>query len=152
MSSRINHSGIVESVSADCVIVRITQTSACASCKVASYCNSSESKEKIVEVRGMRSASAYKPGDKVNVTASRSVAAKALLLGFGGPFVVMLCVLLITLYVTESETVAALAAIIALVPYFIVLFLLRNRVGRSIVFSITKEDAPFGESGDFSKN
>ena len=51
MNNRISHSGIVDSVVDGCVTVRILQTSAGAACKVASHCNASESKEKLVDVR-----------------------------------------------------------------------------------------------------
>ena len=50
MSANIKHCGIVDEITDGCIKVRIVQSSACASCKVASRCNASESKEKIVEV------------------------------------------------------------------------------------------------------
>ena len=50
MSNKIKHSGVVENILGDSVQVRIVQTSACAACKVAGYCNASESKEKLVDV------------------------------------------------------------------------------------------------------
>ena len=52
MSTKISHSGIVESIEDGCVKVRIVQTSACAACKVAGYCNAADSKEKSVDVFG----------------------------------------------------------------------------------------------------
>ena len=51
MSQKICHSGIVERIDDGCVHVRIVQTSACAACKVAGYCNAAESKEKIIDVK-----------------------------------------------------------------------------------------------------
>ena len=50
MSTDIKHCGVVDEVEDGCVKVRIVQSSACASCKVASHCNASENKEKVVEV------------------------------------------------------------------------------------------------------
>ena len=38
MSTKISHSGVIERIEPDKVQVRIVQTSACAACKVASYC------------------------------------------------------------------------------------------------------------------
>ena len=87
MTDSIRHSGIVDSVGDDCVRVRILQTSACASCKVAGYCNASESKEKVIDVYGTAYAATVKVGDHVVVTASREVAFKALLWAFGVPFI-----------------------------------------------------------------
>ena len=47
MSNKIRHEGVIDSIDEGCVHVRILQTSACAACKVAGYCNAAEAKEKI---------------------------------------------------------------------------------------------------------
>lgn len=135
MSNKIKHSGVVENVMGDCVRVRIVQTSACASCKVAGHCNAAESKEKIVEVSCANSA-AYKTGQQVVVSASTEVAARALLLGFGLPFVVLVSVLFIVLQVSGNEALAAMSGLAALLPYYVVLYLFRGRIREQLSFSI----------------
>ena len=135
MSNKIKHSGVVENIVGDCVSVRIVQTSACAACKVASHCNASESKEKLVDVRCANSA-AYKKGQQVVVTASTEVAARALLLGFGLPFVVLVSVLFIVLQVSGNEALAALSGLAALLPYYVALYLFRNRIREQLSFAI----------------
>ena len=135
MSNKIKHSGVVENIVGDCVRVRIVQTSACAACKVASHCNAAESKEKLVDVRCANSA-AYKKGQQVVVTASTEVAARALLLGFGLPFVVLVSVLFIVLQVSGNEALAALSGLAALLPYYVALYLFRNRIREQLSFAI----------------
>jgi len=135
MSNKIKHSGIVERVTDDGVQVRIVQTSACAACKVSGYCNAAESKEKLIDVRCTDNAS-YRTGQEVVVSASTEVAGRALLLGFGLPFVVLVGVLFIVLQLTGSESTAALSAIGALVPYYAVLYLFRDRIRDQLSFSI----------------
>jgi sigma-E factor negative regulatory protein RseC len=135
MSNKIKHSGVVEKVQGDTVQVRIVQTSACAACKVASHCNAAESKEKLVDVRCANSA-AYKTGQQVVVTASTEVAARALLLGFGLPFVVLVSVLFIVLQVSGNEALAALSGLAALLPYYVVLYLFRDRIREQLSFAI----------------
>ena len=135
MHTKISHSGIVESVSGGCVKVRILQISACDACKVAGYCHASESKEKIVEVRCSDSAQ-YKPGQEVVVCASKDVAGRALLLGFGWPFLILVGVLIVSLYLFHDEGLAALCALLALVPYYLVLYLCRDRIGQKLSFSL----------------
>ncbi|MBQ2673676.1 MAG: SoxR reducing system RseC family protein [Prevotella sp.] len=135
MSNKIKHSGVVENIVGDCVSVRIVQTSACAACKVASHCNAAESKEKLVDVRCANS-SAYKKGQQVVVTASTEVAARALLLGFGLPFVVLVSVLFIVLQVSGNEALAALSGLAALLPYYVALYLFRNRIREQLSFAI----------------
>ena len=135
MSQKISHSGVIEHIEEDCIKVRIVQTSACAACKVASHCNAAESKVKIVDVFGCDTTN-YSTGQEVTVWASKDVANKALLLGFGVPFLLLVSVLMIALRLTASEGVAALVALGSLVPYYFVLWLLRDRIQRGISFQI----------------
>ena len=135
MSNKIKHSGVVENVMDDSVQVRIVQTSACAACKVAGYCNASESKEKLVDVYHVDTHH-LKAGDSVTVTASTQVAAHALLMGFGLPFVVLVGVLVAVLLMTGKEGVAALSGLGALVPYYAILYLLRDHIRDKLSFSI----------------
>ena len=136
MKDKISHSGVVESVEGNCVHVRITQASACAACKVAGYCNAAETKEKLVDVYSDVAVGRFRVGDIVTVSASTQVAAYALLLGFGLPFVVVVAVLLMVLLLTHNEGLAAVAGLLALLPYYGVLFLTRNRVRNKLSFSI----------------
>lgn len=133
--TKISHSGIIESIAEGCVKVRILQTSACAACKIAGHCNASESKEKIVEVFTDHTGG-YALGQEVVVCASRDVANKALLLGFGVPFLVLVGVLVLVLRVTGNEGVAALSGLLALVPYYFVLYLFRSRIREQLSFYI----------------
>ena len=133
VQERISHSGIVESVSDGCVSVRILQTSACAACKVAGYCHAAETKEKIVEVYCSNTAS-YTTGQEVVVSTTGSVAKRALLLGFGVPFLALVGVLVIVLKITGNEGLSALCGLAALIPYYIILYLCRDRIRRQLTF------------------
>ena len=135
MRSNISHSGVVESVEDGCVHVRIVQTSACAACKVAGYCNASESKEKMVDVY-TADTQRYSVGQAVTVMASRQVAAHALLLGFGLPFLVLVGVLVVVLQITGNELWAALAGLLSLAPYYLLLYFFRNRLRDKLSFWI----------------
>ena len=135
MNQRITHSGVVDSVEDGCVHVRIVQTSACAACKVASYCNAAESKEKMIDVF-CDSVAEYKIGQQVIVSTSGQVAAKALLWAFGIPFVLLMVVLVLVLLLTGNEGWAALGALVALVPYYIMLWLLRDKMREQLAFRI----------------
>ena len=135
MGTKISHSGIIDSIAEGCVKVRILQTSACAACKVASHCNASEAKEKIVEVF-CNDAHTYKIGQEVMVSASKQVANKALLLGFGVPFLLLILVLIVTLKLSGNEGVAALAALASLVPYYLLLWCFRGSVRQQLAFTL----------------
>ena len=133
MHTKISHSGIVESVADGCVKVRILQASACGACKVAGHCHAAESKEKIVEVC-CRDTSAYTSGQEVTVSTTGAVASRALLLGFGVPFLVLVGVLVVVLLLTGNEGLSALSGLAALVPYYGILYLCRDRISRQLTF------------------
>lgn len=135
MNHIIRHSGVVESIEDGCVHIRITQTSACAACKVAGYCNAAESKEKIIDFY-CDDVAAYSIGQAVVVTTTGQVAARALLWGFGFPFLLLVVVLFLTWLLTAHEGWAALCALASLIPYYMVLWLMRDKMSQQLAFSI----------------
>lgn len=135
MTEKIKHSGIVDHVGGNSVYVRILQSSACSTCKVASHCHASETKVKLVEVRDI-DAARYAKGDQVIVVADASVGIRASLYGYLLPLALMVATLVIVLKLAHSEGIAALAAIGALIPYYIGLYLLRNKLKNRLRFTI----------------
>lgn len=135
MNNKIRHDGIIDSIEDGCVHVRILQTSACAACKVAGYCNAAEAKEKIIDVFDAGK-SGLKVGDAVVVSTSGDVAARALLWAFGVPFVWLVAVLVLVLWQTGDEGKAAISSLLSLIPYYGILFLMRHRMRRQMAFVI----------------
>lgn len=132
----IRHDGIIESIGTDGhVRVRITQTSACAGCKIASHCNASDQKVKMVDVYHCER-KGLSVGDGVVVVTSQAAAGRALLLGFGLPLVLLLTVLGGMLLAGKDEGTSAIAGLAALLPYYLILWLCRDRIARNVVFYI----------------
>jgi sigma-E factor negative regulatory protein RseC len=102
---------------------------------VAGYCNAAEAKEKIVDVF-QTDVSAMKVGDTVIVSTTGNIATQALLWAFGFPFILMVAVLVIVLWQTKNEGMAALSGLLTLIPYYGLLFLLRHRMRRKMSFVI----------------
>lgn len=140
MSEKVRHPGIIDTISEECVKVRILQTSACAHCKISGHCNSSDSKEKIVDVYNVPDKSELSIGDEVIVTASVGMAAKALLLGFGVPLVILIAVLLAIYMLTSDEAISALGSVAALAPYYAVLYLYREKLRDRMAFEIERKN------------
>jgi len=132
---KIRHSGTVKAIQGRHVVVCITQSSACAACKLAGHCGASERKVKTVDVYTDQAAQ-LQIGQVVNVVAERQVAAKAVLYGFILPFVLMVGTLVAVLQVTGSEAKAAAVCLSTLPPYYALLWLLRNRISAAVAFSI----------------
>ena len=137
MNDKIKHNGTVVSIDRFKVCVRILQTSACSACKVASHCNAAESKEKIIEVSTAASAD-YVIGDTVVVSTSPSAVSRAMTIAFVFPFLVMVAAVLIALWITSDEILSALIGLGVLVPYYLIIYFLGERVTRGVSFEIEK--------------
>ena len=135
MSNKIKHNGVVDGVEEGCVRVRILQSSACSACKVAAHCNASETKEKIIEVQ-VADADRYQRGDSVIVVADTAVGLRASLYGYLLPLILMVVSLVAVLKITQSEGYAAVSALGILIPYYIGLYLLRNKLRNKLSFSL----------------
>ena len=126
MSDIIQHQGTVESIDGSHIRVRIVQTSACATCVAHKYCNSSESKEKMIDVY-TRDAAAYQVGQGM----------QAVLWAFGVPFVVLVAVLYASIMLTDGdEPLSALLAMGTLGIYYLILYMCRHRMEKKFVFTI----------------
>lgn len=135
MANEITHIGTVESTDDGWVKVRIVQASACSSCQIKQHCRSSESKEKVIDVYAP-GASCH-PGEQVVVVASVSMGLRAVGWAFVVPFVLLLAVLFGVMRMSGgSEALAALASLVALVPYYTVLYLLRGRFRKHFSFAL----------------
>lgn len=137
MSNKIKHAGVVDGVEGECVRVRILQSSACSACKVAAHCNASETKEKIIDVMDA-DASHYQKGDQVMVVADTAVGFRASLYGYLLPLILMVVTLVGVLAATHSEGLAAVSALGILIPYYVLLFLMRNKLRNRLNFTLER--------------
>lgn len=137
MSNKIKHAGVVDGVEGECVRVRILQSSACSACKVAAHCNASETKEKIIDVMDA-DASHYQKGDQVMVVADSAVGFRASLYGYLLPLILMVVTLVGVLAATHSEGLAAVSALGILIPYYVLLFLMRNKLRNRLSFTLER--------------
>lgn len=135
MNTNIKHCGIVDDISDRCIKVRIVQSSACASCKVASHCNASESKEKIVEVYNDNT-NLFSVGDTVVVIATQKAGLFAVSLSSIAPLFLLMVTLITVFTITNNEVYAALTSIGVLIPYYITLYIFKDRIRSQLSFKI----------------
>ena len=129
----IRHEGIIESLGAEGCTVRILQASACSSCSARQLCRSSESKEKLGEVRGHYPT--LHVGDRVMLVGSVRQGLRASVLAYVVPLIIMLVVLFLVTH-HYGEKLGALAALLALALYYGVLFLLKDKLAGQFSFRI----------------
>ena len=135
MANSIRHSGTVQAIESGHVQVRIIQMTACASCKLASSCHTSEMKEKIINAMPPAGRD-LKVGDVVTVLASKTTAGLALLMAFGLPLMLMLVLLVVMLTAGVSEVVTAFVMLTSLIPYYIIIWCMRKRIASRLIFWI----------------
>lgn len=135
MKNRIKHLGIVDQVCNGKIKVRIVQTSACSSCKMSGNCNASESKEKVVDVYD-NNMYGLKKGDRVIVIASQRTGLFAVLLSSVIPLFILVAVLAVTFVITESEVYSALISLCSLIPYYFILYCVREKIRVKLSFHV----------------
>ena len=120
--------------------VRIMQAAACAGCKVASRCATADAREKLIDVMVVPgNEDHWHIGQQVVVVTESAMAGKALLLGFGIPLALMLVVLAVMMAAGCSEGIIALMMLGSLIPYYILLRLLRNHIDEQISFKLEEQ-------------
>ena len=134
MSSKVTHEGIIEAIDNRHISVRIIQQGACASCKVAAHCNASDTKVKIVDVYA--DSSHLTVGQKIVVSTSGSAVKNALLIGFLFPLFMIVFLIVFSKVLGKTDDVAALLALGSLIPYYIIVWLFRNKIAQKITFHI----------------
>jgi positive regulator of sigma E activity len=129
----IQHDGIVQKVGNDSVVVAISASSACAGCHAEGLCNMTAKEEKIIDVQGKYN---VVPGDTVTVLMQQSMGYKAIALSYLIPVLVVIVSLFVLVSLDIPELTAGLISIGILLPYFLVLFLLRRRIDRIFTFTL----------------
>lgn len=136
MNDTIKHQGIVESIEDSHVKVKILQSSACSSCSVKGHCNLSETKEKIIDIYDIN-AQNYFIGQNVTVCTTTSMGMKAVFLAFILPFMFLFIVLFFAMEISDgNEPFSALVSLCSLIPYYIIMYLCRNKISKSFSFRL----------------
>ena len=123
----ISHEGVVTKITDDELEIKILAQSACAACHAKSACGMGEQAEKILTVPRPKGKD-FAIGQKVNVRMAIGQGNKAAVLAYLIPILLLLAVLFLCLGLGVNEGLAALISIVALVPYYIVLYLRRDKL------------------------
>jgi sigma-E factor negative regulatory protein RseC len=132
----IDHEGVVDRIEGDKAHVRIVSESACAACHAKGVCGAADQEEKFIDVSLM--GAAFRKGESVRVEVSNHLGLKAVALGYVYPFLLLMAVLILLVASGVSELKAGLAALISLLPYYLLLYLFRKRIESTFTFSIKK--------------
>jgi sigma-E factor negative regulatory protein RseC len=132
----IKHIGFVESVSGQSALVRINSQSACAACHAKGACSAADQEEKVMTVP--TGGADYRAGEQVRVSIARRTGLRAVAFGYVYPFLVLMIVLVTLTAAGASELQAGTWSLASLVPYYLVIYLLRNRISNAFTFKLEK--------------
>ena len=131
----VSHEGIVTKVTDDELEIKILAQSACAACHAKSACGMGEQAEKILTVPRPTDR-AFSLNQRVNVKMAIGQGNRAAILAYLIPIVLLLTVLFVCLGLGMNEGLAALVSIVALIPYYIVLYLRRDKLKKQFEYTI----------------
>lgn len=132
----IDHDGIIEHIEGDVAHVKISSESACAACHAKGVCGAADQQDKYLDIEV--SGTEYREGEAVKVLVARHLGFRAVALGYVYPFLILMAVLVALTVAGIGELRAGLFALLSLPPYYLILYLVRKRLGKSFTFSIQK--------------
>lgn len=131
----ISHEGIVTKITDDVLEIKILAQSACAACHAKSACGMGEQAEKILTVPRPKNKE-FALNQKVSVKMAIGQGNKAAVLAYLLPVILLLAVLFVCLGLDLSEGLSAFISFLALIPYYMVLYLRRDKLKQKFEYTI----------------
>lgn len=135
----IEHEGIVRKVKDGKVVVSLSNVSSCGTCVVKSVCSVSDIDNKELELDAHQMD--FSIGEHIKIGYDHLLGPKAMMLGYFLPFVLLFMVLLIMWRITHDELISALTSLSSLAPYYLTVWLFREKLKNTFSFKIRKLQA-----------
>ena len=134
-----DHKGTIIEITEGNIKVEIINKSMCAACHAKGFCSTGDTKDKVIDVAYFNNGE-YSVGDRVVVTMKRSMGFKAVWISYVIPLLILLIFLLTLHSLGFGELLAGLSSVLALGVYYLVVYLLRDRISTDFVFTIAKNN------------
>jgi sigma-E factor negative regulatory protein RseC len=121
------------------VKVKILAQSACAQCHAKGFCTALEMEEKIIDTIPDPEMP-LQTGDIVFVVMEEKMGWKAIFYSFFLPFLVMVTVFFVSYALGSSETNAALYGLVILIPYYLSVYVFREKIEKDFIFKAEKKN------------
>lgn len=133
----IRHRGRICAITQEGVRVEILNKSMCAACHARSLCSLGDEQIKTVSVKYCDS-SMFSIGEEVEVVMRQTMGLKAVLFSYVYPLIILMILLLSLPRLDINELFSALLAVLAVAAYYLILYLCRDRIAKSFIFTIAK--------------
>lgn len=143
MGDSIRHRGKVEKVERDRVFVRLEEEVACSACQARKGCLASEGKETVIAVDD--GSGRYSVNEEVTVSIQSAAGLRAAVVAFVIPLACVIVALTAGTVKSGSEIIGGLTGLAVLIPYYLILYVLRDKVKKRFVFTLSKAQDTSGE-------
>lgn len=131
----ITHHGVVSKITSNKITVALKGNVNCEGCKAQSACGVSDSNDKEIEI--INATQSFQLNEPVEVLLKRELGLKAVFWAYVFPFILMFLVLVITSFFFK-EWIAGLLSVSILIPYYFMLFVLKDKFQKAFQVSILK--------------
>ena len=133
--NEIEHSGRIVEITPEFTTVEILVSSACAACHAKGLCGMSEAEEKVIMVP-TDPYSEHKVGDTVVVKTKMTMGLKAVWISYVIPLAVLMILILTLSAFFDSQLLCGLASVGGVAVYYLIIWLLRDRLQNEFSFHI----------------
>ena len=135
MENRISHEGVITNIDKENIEVKILSQSACVSCNIKTACNMSEMKEKTITIPVPKDKN-LSIGQEVKISIGLGQAKRAVVFAYVIPVILLISMIFILNALKIDEGINALISIGILVPYYMILFLFKDKIKRKFEYEI----------------
>lgn len=136
-NKEVNHDGVVMKIDGPSVTVKMTVNSACHACHAKALCGVSESQDKTIVAQNINNLS-FEVGETVRVELRQSLAAKAVVVCYLLPFVVLIASFCSMYAFCKNELVNVLVSLCCTALYFFFVWLFRSKIEKNVTFTVSK--------------
>lgn len=132
----IEQKGVIKEIEKGLAKVSIISYSSCVSCESKVACGIGESVNKEIDVP--ITTGIFSVGEHVVILMNRSLGFKAVGIAYLIPFIILITSLSILNSLQIKEILTGIISMGLLIPYFIILYILRNKLNSTFSFSLKK--------------
>lgn len=134
----IEHHGVISKVDRNegLITVDITDTGDCHACAAAKLCGKARTKSHNTLTIDVENAGQFLPGDKVTLRGSERLHRRAILLATVVPSILLVASMLAVYLMSGSQFIACISALVAMVVFFVVLWVFRDKIDREFTFTV----------------
>ncbi|MDX1828823.1 MAG: SoxR reducing system RseC family protein [Lutibacter sp.] len=134
-NSVVKHEGIISKISKNKVTVSLFGNANCETCNAKGACGVSDSSVKEIEIFDVNNS--YQLQETVHVILKKELGLKAVFFAYVFPFILMFFILIISIPFFK-EWIAGLLSILVLIPYYLIIYLMKNPLEKMFKISIIK--------------